>query len=312
MAHCILSGSRLTAVRLPCALFTASLLASCHVDGADERSDALLPPVTQGQRVFTCGHSFHVFVYRILNGMARDAGIRDHQSVGISRIGGSRVIQHWDVPDEKNEAKAALRAGKVDVLTLSPIWLPEAGIENFARLGFEHNPDIRVTVQEFWLPNDEYVPVYPLQTRKKVDHNATDLAELRRQNALYCRDIEDFVGALNKRLGKDVVSVVPVGQASIALREKIVAGEAPGLKVQWDLFRDDWGHPQPPLRVLAGYCHFAVIYRRNPVGLPLPPDLAKAENLTQKDELNLLLQELAWDAAIHHPLSGVRADAQSR
>jgi hypothetical protein len=247
----------------------------------------------------------------MLDEMARSAGIKDHQSVGSSMIGGSRVIQHWDVPEEKNAAKAALRAGKVDVLTLSPIWLPDDGIENFARLGFEQNPEIRVTVQEYWLPNDTYHPVYPLETRKKVDHDATEIEELRKQQAHYDRDIEALVRGVNQRLGKNVVLVVPVGQAAVALREKIVAGQAPGLKAQWDLFRDTWGHPQAPLRVLSAYCHFAVIYRRSPVGLPLPSQLANAENLTadEKDKLNRLLQELAWDAVAHHPLAGVSTDS---
>ena len=135
-----------------------------------------------------------------------------------------------------------MKAGKVDVLTLSPIWLPDEGIDNFAKLAVEHNPNVRVTVQEFWLPNDTYEPKYPLDTRKKVDHNATDLAELKKSNDAYCHDIEEYVRNLNKQLGKDAVFVVPVGEASVALREKLVAGEAPGLKTQWDLFRDTWGH----------------------------------------------------------------------
>src|SRR5581483_11075579 len=192
-------------------------------------------------------------------------GIDDHEMAGLSRIGGSRVIQHWNVADEKNEAKAALRAGKVDVLTLSPIWLPDEGLENFAKLAVEHNPHVRIMVQEYWLPNDTYEPIYPLDTRKKVDHNATNLAELKKHNDDYCRDIENYCRSLNKELGKDVIFVVPVGEAATALREKIVAGEAPGLKVQWDLFRDTWGHAKAPLQLLSAYCHFAVIYRRNPV-----------------------------------------------
>jgi hypothetical protein len=287
-------------------LLAGNLLSVARTQTADEPGDKLTAPVTRGQRVFTCAHSFHAFVYRMLDEMAKSAGIKDHQSVGSSRIGGSRVIQHWDVPEEKNEAKAALRDGKVDVLTLSPIWLPDEGIEKFARLGFENNPEIRVTVQEFWLPNDTYHPVYPLESRKKVDHNATDVGELRKQQDLYDRDIEEFVRGVNRRLGKDVVLIVPVGQAAVALREKIVAGQAPGLKAQWDLFRDSWGHAQQPLQVLSGYCHFAVIYRRSPVGLPVPPELATVQGLTDKDQLNRLLQEIAWDTVTQHPLTGVR------
>jgi hypothetical protein len=75
------------------------------------------------------------------------------------------------VPEEKNKAKAALIAGKVDVLTLSPIHLPDPGIENFAKLALEHNPKVRVTVQEFWLPFDILDETFT-ERPKKVDHNA--------------------------------------------------------------------------------------------------------------------------------------------
>ena len=143
---------------------------------------------------------------------------------------------------------------------------------------------------------------------KKVDHNATVIAELRKKQALYDRDLSDFVRGVNRRLGKDVVLVVPVGQAANALREKIVAGAAPGLKAQWDLFSDCWGHPQPVLQVLDAYCHYAVIYQCSPVGLPVPAELANGRDPAEAYKLNRLLQELAWDAVIHHPLSGVKAE----
>ena len=99
--------------------------------------------------------------------------------------------------------------------------------------------------------------------------------------------------------------MVPVGQAVLALREKIIAGAAPGLKTQEDLFTDAIGHARPPLAALAAYCHFAVIYRRSPVGLPVPAVLAK---WPEAEKLNRLLQELAWDAVRRHPLSGVKAE----
>ncbi len=264
--------------------------------------------ITQSQRVFTCGHSFHVFTYNQVAEMAKAAGL-DHQLVGISSIGGSMVQRHWDVPDEMNKAKAALTAGKVDVLTLSPIWLPDEAIEKFVQLGVKHNPALRVTVQEFWLPNDEYEPVYPLQTKKKVDHNATDLSQLREANARYAKEIEELVRGINQRIGKDAVVVVPVGLASIALRAKIVAGQAPGLKAQGDLFRDHWGHALPPLQILSSYCHFAVIYRRSPLGLPLPSAFRLLKDVSADDQqkLNVLLQEIAWETVSRHPMAGVLA-----
>ena len=101
-------------------------------------------PITKGLRVFTCGHSFHVWVPGIITDLCKKAGINDHVQVGLSSIGGSRVIQHWDIAPEKNKAKEELKTGKVDVLTLSPIFLPDAGIENFTKLALEHNKNIRM------------------------------------------------------------------------------------------------------------------------------------------------------------------------
>src|SRR5260370_26800030 len=114
---------------------------------------------------------------------------------------------------------------------------------------------------------------------------------------------------VNKMYGKQGWLVVPVGQAVIALREKIIAGKAPGLKTQNDLFTDAIGHAKPPLQALAAYCHFAVIYKHSPVGLPIPAVLAKS-NVPEAKELNQLLQELAWDAVTKHPLSGVKPEGK--
>ncbi len=301
---------------------------------AEESSTAAAQAPPKGLRIFTCAHSFHSFVPPLLAGIAKSAGITGHETVGVSSIGGSRVIQHWEIPNDKFGVKAALSAGKVDVLTLSPIWMPDDGIEKFARFALEHNPGIRVTVQEFWMPNDEYVPVYPLQARKGIDHNATDLANLEKANRDYCRDVEEFIANVNQQLGKEVLLVVPVGAAADTLREKLAAGQAPGLKMPWDLFRDSWGHPDAPLEVLDAYCHYAVIYHRSPVGLPMPPILASmkvvgldgkqkvrpkgagatpapstpaaGQEITQEDKekLNRLLQEIAWDTVSYHPHTG--------
>ena len=281
------------------------------IQGVATRSIAADSPPA-GIRMFTCAHSFHAFVYRQVAEAALDAGIKDHVSVGLSSIGGSRVIQHWDLEDDKHQAKKALTEGKIDVLTLSPIWLPDEGIAKFAKLGLDHNPNLRITVQKFWLPNDTYEPIYPLDTRKKVDHNATVLAELKKHQDRYDGDVDDYVRAINKQLSKDVIVTVPVGQAAWMLREKIIAGQVPSLKSQSDLFYDTWGHPTHPLQILSAYCHFAIIYQRSPVGLPLARDFIRSKKLKpQWDEnLNRMLQEIAWEAVTRDPMSGVKAAAK--
>jgi hypothetical protein len=304
-------------IRMPtwarCGLFvsilgflTAAFLPLTSVAGQEKKSETVAEPIKKGQRVFTCGHSFHVWVPGILTDVANKAEIPDHSQVGVSSIGGSRVIQLWDIADEKNKAKDALKAGKVDVLTLSPIFLPDEGIEKFTTLALEHNKDIRVCVQPIWLRWDVYEPT--TKRPEKVDHNAITAQELRKRHASYFNSIDEYVRELNRKQGKTVLFVVPAPQAVIALREKIIEGKAPGLKSQEDLFTDPLGHGKAPLQVLVAYCNYAVIYRRNPVGLPVPNALKPAQLGDQEEKLNRLLQELAWEAVTQHPLSGVRLD----
>lgn len=267
-------------------------------------SPTLAEPITNGLRVFTCGHSFHVWVPEIVADLCKSAEIPHHVQVGVSSIGGSRVIQHWDIAPDKNKAKDALQTGMVDVLTLSPIFLPDPGIENFATLALEHNKDIRVVVQPIWLRWDIYEPT--TKRPDKVDHNAITGDELRKRHEVYFQEIDEHIRELNQKYGRTVLYVAPAPQAIIALREKIIAGQAPGLNVQEDLFTDELGHGQPPLQALVAYCNFAVIYRRSPVGLPVPAILKQAKLGDHEESLNRLLQELAWDAVLQHPLSGLQ------
>jgi hypothetical protein len=264
------------------------------------------PPLEKGQRVFVCGHSFHVFIAAPLAGMARAAGLKDHTTVGTQFLGGSRTLQHWNLPDEKNKAKQALQTGAVDVLTLAPIQHPDEGVDHFVALALKHNPAVRVTVQASWAAWDSDNTQFPKGARAKVDRDKTP-EQLRQIHAAYFKSVEEQVAALNQRHGKPVVFLVPCGQAVVALRSKIHAGKVPGLKAQEELFGDPIGHARPPLQALVAYCHYAVIYRRSPVGLPLPDVLRKASNPAWDDSLNRALQEIAWEAVTSHPLSGVKA-----
>jgi hypothetical protein len=294
-------------------VFVASaLMAATCARAADEASRTASAPIS-GQRVFTAGHSFHYFMPPILTDIAAGAKIDGHKQVGLQALGGSRVIQHWQLGDTggktKNILKPALETGEVDVLTLSPIYLPDEGIDLVAAYALKHNPKIRVLVQEFWLPYDE---VAAWKTRPKVvEHDKKTMEVLCAAHAPYFAAMDAHVTELNKKYGKTAVFVVPVGQAVLGLREKIIAGKAPGIKTQSELFTDALGHVHAPIRVLNAYCQYSVIYRRSPVGLPVPKDLSGWKG-GDVEALNKLLQEIAWDAAKAHPLSGVEPAAGAR
>lgn len=257
-----------------------------------------------GPRVFVCAHSFMIFTGQQLPPMAEAAGIA-YRDAGTQMIGGSRTLQHWNVPDDRNLAKKALREGAVDVLLLSPyLLLPDEGIDNFTKLGLEKNPKLRVLVQASWPSRDGNLGPFKNEMRDKA--TLADLKTMRDSyETTWLKSLEKQVNALNTDVGKPAVRIVPVGRAVFALRERVAQGTAPGIAKQSDLFRDDLGHPQPPLAALVTYCHFAAVYGRSPVGLPVPATL---KSWPEAGAMNRLLQELAWQAVISYPLSGVRAE----
>lgn len=261
------------------------------------------PPA--GQRVYSAGHSFHVFMPGILAEIAKSAGIADHKQVGLSSIGGSYTHQHWAKEGDK-AAKVVVPQEKPDAFTIAPIYLPDDGIENFVKLCADETPKTRVLIQEFWLPFDVYNVNYKKEKPATPDRDAMTVDYLRTEYGKYFATMDEHVRELNQKFG-DRVFVTPVGQAVVALREKVIAGEAPGIKKQSELFTDAIGHCTAPIKVLNAYCHFATIYGRSPVGLPVPAALGKIGDDATTAKLNTLLQEIAWQAVTSHPLSGVKA-----
>lgn len=261
-----------------------------------------LPP---GPSVFVCAHSFMIYTATLLPPLVESAGI-GYQDAGKQMIGGSRVIQHWNVPDGKNRAKTTLKEGKVDVLTVSPHQLlPDEGIDNFTKLGLEMNPKLRVLVQASWPGRDGHLDK-DFTNQKRDEVTAAGLQKMHEAyHSIWVKALEEQVSTLNTVVGREAVHIVPAGDAVFALRQHILAGTAPGIAKQSDLFRDPLGHPQPPLAALVTYCHFATIYGRSPIGLPVPVELRA---LPKAEELNLLLQKIAWEAVTRYPMSGVKAD----
>ena len=272
--------------------------------GGSSSKPASFAPGAEGTRVFVCAHSYMIYTAGMLPAVSKSAGAA-YLNAGQQMIGGSQVIQHWNLPDEKNQAKKALREGIVDVLTLSPhLLLPDAGIDNFTKLGLDTNPNLRVLVQASWVPKDGKLGEFTNAMRDMV--TAEELHQMRdSHHGGWLKSLEAQVNALNASVGRQAVFIVPVSAAVFALRERIAEAKAPGLTKQSEMFRDDHGHPANPMALLVTYCHFAAIHQRSPVGLPVPASL---KDNAQAHELNLLLQQIAWEAVSSYPMSGVKIE----
>jgi hypothetical protein len=210
------------------------------------------------------------------------------------------------LPEARNKAKQALTKGDVDVFVMSPIQFPDPGIENFVMLGLKHNPNMRFSVQVSWGAWDADNQTFPRGGGRKVDRNKTP-EELKKIHEVNIKAAEAQADEINKKVGRKVLYLVPSAQASIALRTRIAKKEMPGLTSQAELFRDPISHPTPPLEALNTYLHFAVIYGKSPVGLPMPSVLKKAKKEAWNEQMNRALQEIAWETVTSYPYSGVRA-----
>src|SRR5262249_49531805 len=251
-------------------LLAATLLPAWAVGqdkGPAKKQDA--PGAPKGVRVFFAAHSLLWYAPKPLGELAEAAGIKDHKLVGVQTLGASKTLQHWNLPEAKNQAKKALKSGEVDVFVMSPIQFPDEGIENFVKLGLEHNPNMRFTVQISWAAWDADMQTFPKGGTPKVDRNKTP-EELKKIHEANIKASEAQADDINKKVGKKVLYLVPSAQACIALRAKVYSMEMPGVSTQAELFRDAISHPAPPLEALNTYLHLAVIYRQSPVGLPLP------------------------------------------
>ena len=316
--------NRFSKILISAHLVLASLVFLASFPAKSFAEDASAPP--KGQRVLICGHSFHVFVGGQIATVAKAAGITDHVAVGTQSIGGSTVTQHWNLgepkpvdpkapapvepdpkkpivkkPEPKNIVKEHLTAGDIDVLTLAPHMrlIPDPAIADFADMAVAHNPNIRILAQESWMIFDDMKN--PIKANAERDAKTID--ELRPPLEEFKNGLEKQAKEINAKLGKQVVFVIPVGDAVLALRAKVIKGEVPGFTKQSELFGDPIGHVKPPVQQLEAYCYFAAIYHRSPVGLT---SFEKPGDENSK-KLNRILQEIAWEAVTADPMSGVSA-----
>jgi poly(3-hydroxybutyrate) depolymerase len=278
-----------------------------------------------GQRVFYASHSLMWDMPPVLAQQVEAYGIKDHTIVGHQRIGVSRTMQHWNMADAKNEAKKALKAGNVDVFVTSCLVHPDEGITNFVKLGLEHNPNMKFLMQISW-PGLGYTDNEQFNAKGKgkgafggkkggmfrtpADNKPPE--ELAKINVIDIKNAEEQAKKLNEQFGKGktVVFLVPTAQAHNALRTLIFKKEMPSMTDQQEVFIDPIGHPTAPVVALNAYLHFAVLYNRSPIGLPMPSNLKNAKKSQWDEKMNRKLQELAWNLVTNYPPSGVTANAK--
>jgi hypothetical protein len=287
-------------------------LSSCEIPSSGQPSS---PATLEGRRMFYCSHSLMWDTPDPVAELARAYGITNHVLVGNDRMGFSTTKQHWDRADAQNPSKQALLTGKVDDFIMAPMELPDTGIDSFVKLGLLNNPNMRFFVQNNWTAfnQDGQKQHQGLSIMGRVNWDATTVDQLKTLDTVYEKAFEEQVGSINKEVGHKVLFIIPTSQACTALRMKIAEKQFPGLDRQAQIFADNIGHPAPPLITLNAYVHFAAVYGRSPVGLPLPTVLKRANNPKWDEAFNKTLQELAWKTVLDYSeYDGVKAPGATK
>jgi hypothetical protein len=244
--------------------------------------------------------------------LAKAAGLTNH-NVAMQRMGFSRTQQFWDQPEGQSDAKKALKAGKMHVFVMSPMDMPDKGVAEFVNLGILNNPNMKFYVQNNWAGfNQDGQKARQSMMGPAHPWDGTTEEQLKTLNTECEKAFETQVKEINEKIGRPVLFIIPTSQVNSNLRAMIIRKEFTGLEKQSQLFLDNIGHPTPVLVTLNAYTHYATIYGRSPVGLPMPSTLKRANNPKFDEKFNKSLQELAWKVVTSYPLSGVTDPAAKK
>jgi hypothetical protein len=245
------------------------------------------PVPSKGLRVMFNGNSWFNFVPGGVADQVKAAGIEGHREVRFPKPNDFSPIE----------------AGEVDVYAHGVHWWMEVpwshGVtaEKIVGMGLKANANFRAYYHAAWLVGDGRAK----EIKTKADYDDSKLADVQAALDKTRKGVEGIVEKLNEKFGKRVVFLVPVGNATVKLRELILKGKYPGVKKQSELWTDAMPHPAVHVMALSGYCHFAAIYHTSPVGLKID----RFKELT--DEQHAILQKLAWETVSKYPHAGVAA-----
>lgn len=273
-----------------------------------------LPPVSGPLRVFHLGHSL---VGRDMPAMLAQLAGPDHGYE--SQLGsGTTLKEHWepDLPirdfDVANDnpqfrpAREAVGSGQYDAVILTEMVEINAAIRFFdsaaylsrwANLARGANPDTQVYLYETWHRLDD-----KQGWLKRLD---LDLTRYWEKAVL----LPDLVANGTKR----PVRVIPAGQVMARFVRAIeAAGGVDNVTDRYALFALDSDGKQDLIHMsdlgayLVALTHYAVLYRRSPVGLPYRLNRADGSSAESPGpKAARLMQEIVWEVVTGYAKTGV-------
>ncbi len=273
-------------------------------------------PLTAPDGPIAVYHFGHSLVNRDMPAMlAQLAGVGHRYE---SQLGWGATLQsHWgDAPvngfDEENAhdqfrpAREAVASGDYDAIVLTEMVEIKDALAYFdsprylslwAREALAARPDVRVYLYETWHPYND-----PEGWLERLD----------RDLGLYWEG-----GLLRPALATldpdQRIFLIPAGQVLAAFTRTVEAqGGVGNIRDRTDLFargqngEPDYIHLNDLGNYLVALTHYAVLYQKSPVGLPLALNRADGSPAdTPAPDTALIMQQIAWNVAQSTPLTGL-------
>ncbi len=278
-----------------------------------------LPPVSGGLRVFHLGHSL---VGRDMPAMLAQLAGADH-SYELQLGSGTTLKQHWEpdlairdfevanVTPRFRPAREAVASGQYDAVILTEMveirdairyFDSAAYLSRWANLAREASPQTQIYLYETWARLDD-----EQGWLKRLD---LDLTRYWEKGVLLPDLITD--GATPGQSERPV-RVIPAGQVMAQYVRAIeAAGGVDNIGDRTALFALDPSGKQDMIHMsdlgayLVALTHYAVIYRRSPVGLPYQLNLADGSPANAPGpQAARLMQEIVWQVVTSYAKTGV-------
>ncbi len=297
---------------------TAAALAFWPSKGPSDAELAKLyaAPLTEPQGPLSVYHLGHSLVNRDMPAMFGQLAGAGHDYE--SQLGwGTTLKAHWgDEPingfdkenahDQFRPAQDAVASGDYDVIVLTEMVEIRDAVAYFdsphylalwANAALEARPDVRLYLYETWHTLDD-----PDGWLERID---TDLTEYWKGEVLRPALADLPEGAR--------IHVIPAGQALAAFVRTVEAqGGLVDVRDRRDLFAKgpdgtpDVIHLNDLGNYLVALVHYAVIYQKDPTGLPFRLRRSDGSLATAPEpETALLMQEIAWEVAKNTPMTGL-------
>ncbi|MEM9368258.1 MAG: hypothetical protein AAGD07_19865 [Planctomycetota bacterium] len=271
------------------------------------------PPTDGALRIVGTGHSFMAPGYKTMPIICKAAGMDQplytHTGGGIT--GSTRY--KWEQEngifgfDGRPTPKllASIANADWDAMMWGPYFNDEPEYYScWVDFCLKYHPDMRFFLSDAW-PQLYQLKQLPASESEMTADVFEKMGRERR---------EEYAKQVSVLLAKypDKIFVMPTSNAMVLAAKAFLKDDLPGIdglhrvvgKKERSLWRDQLGHLGPGFEWLEGYVFYATLYRKSPELLPTEL-IQNRQDGFPSPELDQKFREIAWQAVISHPLSGV-------